>query len=261
MRSHLVNAIQILPRPKYADISFDGIGRRAIQNLILLSLPNKERDFLFANLHFVELPNHTVLNEMGQPIRFAYFINAGLASILNVMADGKTVEVGLAGKEGFIGLPLLVDFDTSPTQVVMQVEGSGLRISSTAFKDVLRNCPKLNKKLQRFSQVLGMQATQIAACNRLHGVEERLARWLLMSQDRMGGDIVPLTQEFLAHMLGTRRASVTIAAGILQKAGLITYNRGSVKILDRDELEDSACECYSAIVLQSERWSKEAKPN
>src|SRR6202021_2095048 len=105
-----------------------------------------------------------------------------------------------------------------------------------------------------------MQAVHVAACNRQE-VDERLARWLLMSQDRLEGDAVPLTQEFLAHMLGTRRASVTIAAGILQKAGLITYNRGSVKILDRNELEDSACECYSAIVLQSERWSKEAKPN
>ena len=115
--------------------------------------------------------------------------------------------------------------------------------------------------LNRYVQTLSLQAVQGAACNRLHEVHERLARWLLMSQDRMGGDIVPLTQEFLAHMLGTRRASVTIAAGILQKAGLITYNRGSVKILDRNELEDSACECYSAIVLQSERWSKEAKPN
>src|SRR6202022_1734228 len=257
MRSHLVNAIQILPRPKYADISFDGIGRRAIQNLILLSLPNKERDFLFANLHFVELPNHTVLNEMGQPIKFAYFINAGLASILNVMADGKTVEVGLAGKEGFIGLPLLVDFDTSPTQVVMQVEGSGFRISSTDFKDVLRDCPKLNKKLQRFSQVLGMQATQIAACNRLHGVEERLARWLLMSQDRLGGDVVPLTQEFLAHMLGTRRASVTDAAGALQKKGLITYRRGNVKINDRHKLEEAACECYEVMVRLLYRWQQE----
>src|ERR1700687_1436711 len=131
---------------------------------------------------FVELPNHTVLNEIAQPINFAYFINDGLASILNVMADGKMVEVGLAGKEGFIGFPLVVDFERSLTHVVMQVKGSGYRISTEDFKDIFHNSPKLNRSLQRFSQVLGMQATQIAACNRLHGVEERLGRWVLMSQ-------------------------------------------------------------------------------
>jgi len=105
-----------------------------------------------------------------------------------------------------------------------------------------------------------MQAIQFAACNRLHEVDERLARWLSMSQDRLGGDIVPLTQEFLAHMLGTRRASVTVAAGILQKAGLITYTRGSVTVHDRSQPEDAACECYSAITQQSARWTQKARP-
>lgn len=104
-----------------------------------------------------------------------------------------------------------------------------------------------------------MQATQVAACNRLHGVEERLARWLLMSQDRVQGDVVPLTQEFLSHMLGTRRASVTVAAGILQKAGLIKYARGSVTIVDRNKLEDAACECYASINRQAQNWRNEAQ--
>ena len=251
----LAASTKILPRLKDVDGSSDG--DRAVQNPILLGLPKKERDSIVAKLQFVELPNHTVLNEIGQPIKFAYFINDGLASILNVMADGKMVEVGLAGKEGFVGLPLIVDFDSSPTQVVMQVKGSGFRITATDFKEVLRNSPRLNKSLQRFSQILGMQATQIAACNRLHGVVERLSRWLLMSQDRLGGDIVPLTQEFLAHMLGTRRASVTDAAGALQKRGLIAYRRGNLKINDRHRLEESACECYEVMARQLDRWNKE----
>jgi CRP-like cAMP-binding protein len=254
----LATIAKFAPPNRDVDGLLDGLGRQEIHNTILLGLPRKERDSVMARVQFEELPNHTVLNEIAQPIKFAYFVNDGLASILNVMADGKMVEVGLSGKEGFIGLPLLVDFESSPTHVVMQVKGSGFRISAADFKDVLRNCPKLNKTLQRFSQLLGTQATQIAACNRLHGVGERLARWLLMSQDRLGGDVVHLTQEFLAHMLGTRRASVTDAAGVLQKRGLITYRRGNVKINDRHRLEEAACECYEVLVRQAYRWNQEA---
>jgi CRP-like cAMP-binding protein len=173
------------------------------------------------------------------------------------MTDGKSVEVGLAGKEGFIGLPLVVGLSTSPTQVIMQVGGSAYRMLAADFKEVLSHAPALEKTLNRYAQSLGMQAIHVAACNRLHEVDERLARWLLMSQDRLGGNVVPLTQEFLAHMLGTRRASVTVGAGILQKAGLITYTRGSVKIDDRSGLEDAACECYASIKQQSEKWEKE----
>jgi CRP-like cAMP-binding protein len=114
------------------------------------------------------------------------------------------------------------------------------------------------KSIQRFGQEMASQSSQVAACNRLHEVDERLARWLLMSQDRLNGGIVPLTQEFLAHMLGTRRASVTVAAGILQKAGLIAYTRGRVEILDREMLEDAACECYGVMVRQVKKWHAES---
>ena len=214
---------------------------------------------MFPALEFVELPTHTVLNEMSEPIAFAYFIESGLASVLNVMEDGKSVEVGLTGQEGFVGIPLLVGFNSSPSRVIMQIEGSGFRIGAREFAALLPACPMLQKFLQRYSQELGVQATQVAACNRLHEVDERLARWLLMSQDRIGGETVPLTQEFLAHMLGTRRASVTLAAGMLQKAGLIKYTRGEVRIENRKELEDAACECYAAINRQSQNWRDEAK--
>jgi CRP-like cAMP-binding protein len=228
-----------------------------IQNLILLGLPAAELNAAKKKMEFVELPTRTVLHEAGEPLTHAYFIGGGLASVLSVMSDGKSVEVGLAGKEGFVGLPLVVGFSTSPTQVIMQAGGSAYQISAADFKELLSHSPALEKSLNRYAQSLGVQATYVAACNRLHEVDERLARWLLMSQDRLGGDIVPLTQEFLAHMLGTRRASVTVAAGILQKAGFITYNRGSVRIDDRSGLEDASCECYASIRQQTEMWERE----
>jgi CRP-like cAMP-binding protein len=231
--------------------------RHNILNLILLALPAHELASTVKKLEFVELPTHFILHEAGEPLSHVYFINSGLASVLSVMTDGKSVEVGLAGPEGFVGLPLVVGLSTSPTQVIMQVAGSAYQLSAADFKEILPHSPVLEKRLNRYAQTLGMQATHVAACNRLHEVDARLARWLLMSQDRLGGDIVPLTQEFLAHMLGTRRASVTVAAGILQKAGFITYNRGSVQIDDRSGLEDAACECYASIKQQTEKWEKE----
>ncbi len=203
--------------------------------------------------------SHDLLNEMGEPIEYCYFMNSGMTSILTIMGDGKGVEVGLTGKEGFIGLPLVVGLKTSATRAIVQITGSAFRLSAARALQAVNKCPQLSRKLNRYSQELGMQATQVAACNRLHDVEERLARWLLMSQDRVGGEIVPLTQEFLSHMLGTRRASVTVAAGILQKAGLIKYARGSVTIVNRERLEDAACECYEIITRQARNWRNEAE--
>ena len=239
--------------------SGQNVDGHAIHNEILRGLPKNECDALFSELEFIQLRTHDELQEMGEPIKDAYFVNRGLASILTVMGDGKSVEVGLAGKEGFVGVALAAGFSTSPTRVVTQVEGDAFRVSAAKLRDVLRQCPQLEKRLHRFSQALGLQATQVAACNRLHEVEERLARWLLMSQDRIGSDVIPLTQEFLAHMLGTRRASVTVAAGILQKAGLITYERGKVRILNRDKLEKAACECYQVMIKMSRNWQNEAR--
>jgi CRP-like cAMP-binding protein len=141
---------------------------------------------------------------------------------------------------------------------VVQVSASAFRLSSATMVRVLEKCPKLEKSLNRYAQILGLQAAQVAACNRLHSVDQRLARWLLMSQDRIGGDVIPLTQEFLAHMLGTRRASVTVAAGVLQKAALIKYTRGAVHIVNRAKLRAAACECYEIMTRQSQEWSNES---
>ena len=236
----------------------DGHGSQQLKNQILLSLPRPIRNAVLSKSVFVELPIHSVLNEVGAPIQNAYFINTGLASILNVLQNGKSVEVGLTGKEGFVGVPLIAGFKTSPTRVIMQIAGSALSIAAKDIKAILRDYPALDRSLQRCSQELALQAAQTAACNRVHEIDQRLARWLLMSQDRIGNEVVPLTQEFLAHMLGTRRASVTVAAGMLQKAGLISYVRGQLKIEDRGRLENSVCECYGALKKQMGVWKSES---
>jgi CRP-like cAMP-binding protein len=239
------------PAPKPPILSGDG---NHIHNEILLGLPPKEFDLLVSKLEFVRLKTHHLLHEPGDTLKSAYFCNSGLISILSVFPDGKSVEVGLVGKEGFIGLPLVVGFRTAPTRAIAQIEGTAFRVDGETLIALLRQCPKLERQLQRFSQVMAMQVTQIAACNRLHEVNERLARWLLMSSDRIGSTSVPLTQELLAQMLGTRRSSVTVAAGMLQKAGLISHTRGSVEITDRRNLEDSACECYGIMQRQVQEW-------
>ena len=236
-----------------------GVDGHQIKNEILLRLPSTESDILFPNLVFIELPIHAIANDAGEPISHCYFVNSGLFSILNVMTDGKSVEVGLTGKEGFVGLPVVVGLKTSGSRIVSQVKGDAFRITAAKMGEVLSQCPVLERSLNRYAQALAIQSTHVAACNRLHEVEERLSRWLLMCQDRIGGDQVPLTQDFLAHMLGTRRASVTVAAGILQKAGLITYNRGQVRILNRANLEDAACECYEILTGQVRNWQSESQ--
>jgi CRP-like cAMP-binding protein len=233
--------------------SRDGDGNH-IHNHILLGLPPKERELLFPKLEFVRLKTHHVLHEPGDTLKSAYFCDTGLISILSVFPDGKSVEVGLVGKEGFIGIPLVAGFRTAPTRAIAQIEATAFRVDADSLTTALQQCPRLERKLQQFSQIMAMQVTQIAACNRLHEVNERLARWLLMSADRVGSNSVPLTQEFLAQMLGTRRSSVTVAAGMLQKAGLITHSRGDVQIIDRPNLEEAACECYAIMQRQAKEW-------
>jgi CRP-like cAMP-binding protein len=232
---------------------------QSIQNAILLGVPRKERTLILSKSEFVQLPARTILTEMAKPIEFCYFLNSGVVSIIHVMTDGKSVEVGLTGKEGFVGLPLIVGYGASPTRAIIQITASGYKMRARDLKSALGKCPRLKEALQRYSQELSIQAIQVAACNRLHEVDERLARWLLMSQDRVGESTFLLTQEFISHMLGTRRASVTVAAGILQKAGLITYSRGQVTIEDRAGLESASCECYEGISQKIGRWHSDSR--
>jgi len=231
----------------------DGAGNQ-IHNQILRELPRPEFGAVLPKLELIRMQPRQLLHEAGDTLRSAYFCNTGLISVLSVLSDGKTVEVGLVGREGLVGLPLIAGFRTSATRAVVQVEGTALRVDSDALAVLLRECPRLERKLQQFSQIMAMQATQIAACNRLHEVEQRLARWLLMSADRVGTPSLGSTQEVLAQMLGTRRSSVTVAAGILQKAGLISYARGDVRIVQRTKLEQAACECYGLMQRQVKVW-------
>jgi CRP-like cAMP-binding protein len=230
-----------------------------IGNLILRSLPRGECTRIFSSLEFVRLKLHQVLHEKGETIKSGYFLNEGMGSVLTTQPDGKSVEVGLIGKEGFIGVPVVFGFKTSALRVVTQGDGTAFRIDVPALQKLLPQCPELTERLQRFSLIMGMQSTQLAACNRLHDVAERLARWLMMSHDRIGGTRLPLTQEFLGQMLGARRASVSAAAGILQKAGTIAYTRGSVTILDKARLEQAACDCYQIVEQQKEKWNEETE--
>ncbi len=250
MANQTRSSVKLSPKPPPSD----GDGNQ-IHDQILLDLPPKERETLFPKLELVRLKTHHVLHEPGDTLKSAYFCNTGLISILSVFPDGKSVEVGLVGKEGFVGIPLVAGFRTSPTRAIAQIEATAFRVDGETLMVILRQCPRLERKLQQFSQLMAMQVTQIAACNRLHEVNERLARWLLMSADRVGSNSVPLTQEFLAQMLGTRRSSVTVAAGMLQKAGLITHSRGDVQIIDRPNLE-AACECYAIMQWQANEWRK-----
>jgi CRP-like cAMP-binding protein len=235
------------------------IGGQRVRNKILLALPKNEHDAVFRKLEFVSLPSGAVLTVKDAPIKFAYFVNAGLVSVLTVMANNKTAEVGLCGREGFVGLPLTVGFTTSSSQVLMQVSGSAFRMSAEDFVVALRQCPSLAIALLRFTQEMGLQAAQLAACNRLHDVDQRLARWLLMSQDRLGGDSISLTQDAFAGILGTRRATVSAGAGILKKAGIITYASGELTIKDRPLLEKAACECYGVMMQRIKKWHAEAR--
>jgi CRP-like cAMP-binding protein len=236
----------------------DGDGKE-VGNLILRGLPQRECAQIFSLLELVRLKLHQVLHEAGEVIRSAYFMNNGLGSVLTVLPDGKSVEVGLIGKEGFVGLAVVFGFKTSPLRVVTQADGTAYRVDVPTLLKILPQCPELERQIQRFAMVLAMQSTQLAACNRLHDVEERLARWLMMSHDRIDLETMPLTQEFLGQMLGTRRSSVSMAASILQKAGMITYTRGNVTILDRAKLAEAACDCYEIIQQQKSNWHAETQ--
>jgi len=220
---------------------------RAVQNIILCCLPDKEYKLLRPHLEAVELPQYKILEEPGEKIDFTYFLDDGMTSLVALSRDGRSVEVGIVGKEGMVGMSLVAGLRQGTFRAIMQMAGTGVRVRAQVFEDILLSAPMLRAELSRFALMHGMQVAQIAACNRLHEVEQRLARWLLMCQDRFDCQLLPLTHEFLAQMLGTGRPSVSLAAGALENAGLIENLRGSVKILNRKSLEDAACECYGVI--------------
>ncbi|HWB47581.1 MAG TPA: Crp/Fnr family transcriptional regulator [Stellaceae bacterium] len=226
---------------------------QAIRNRVLTRLPPEELQQLIAHLEPVTLPKKEILFEVGSPLDHVYFIDEGVASVLTTMEDGALSEVGMVGNEGLVGVSALLGGDTSAQQVVMQLPGRGHRIAARRCKRVFEASPKVRAAVLRFTEDLLNLSSQTAGCNRLHSVEQRSARWLLMASDRMGSDYLPLTQEFLAAMLGVRRSGVSEAAGELQRSGLIRYRRGKITIIDRAGLEDSACECYRLDKCRTDR--------
>jgi CRP-like cAMP-binding protein len=220
---------------------------KSVSNIILLSISDGDYDSLRPHLEYVSLPNHLVLHEAGGKLECAYFPNRGLISLVVVMKDGKTAEAGIVGKEGFTGTLAAVGLRRSPLQAVVQISGDGFRVEVGALQNALESAPQLQLMLSRYAAIRGMQVAQTAACNRLYDIEQRLARWLLMTQDRVDSGSLPITHDFLGTMLGTDRSSVSLAAGVLQSKKGIAYTRGAVKIVNRKKLEDSACECYEVI--------------
>src|SRR6266478_7239723 len=215
---------------------------KPVSNIILLSISDGDYDSLRPHLEYFTLPNHLVLHEAGGRLEFAHFPNRGLISLVVVMKDGKTAEAGIVGNEGFTGTLAAVGLRRSPHQAVVQITGDGFRVEVGALQNTLESAPHLQLMLNRYALIRGMQVAQTAACNRLHEIEQRLARWLLMTQDRVDSGSLDITHDFLATMLGTDRPTVSLAAGVLQRKKLIEYTRGAVKIVNRNRLQNSACE-------------------
>jgi len=220
---------------------------KAIRNKMLLGISDDEFSIVRPRLEAVEMPRYRMIYDQGDRIEHAYFPNEGMISLVVSTEDGRSVEVGIIGNEGVVGVPLAFGFDFAPTRAISQLPGSGLRITSNDLRSAFSECSTLRQMIERYVLMQQLQVSQIAACNRLHDMEQRLARWLLMCQDRVNSEMLPLTHEFIAQMLGAGRPTVTIAAGVLEGAGLIENTRGNVKIVNRKRLEDAACECYGAI--------------
>jgi CRP-like cAMP-binding protein len=216
-------------------------------NRLLAALPDAEYQRLIPHLNHVSLSLKQVVHEVGEPIEYVYFPHRSIVSCLSTMADGSMIEVGLVGNEGVTGIPAALGDTIATTIAIVQVSDSATRMKASVLKTEFQRGGVLQSLLLRDMQALYAFVTQNAACNRLHQLDGRLARWLLLVCDRVGSNELPLTHEFMGQMLGVRRAGVTEAANALQQAGLIRYTRGKITILNRQELEAASCECYEII--------------
>lgn len=216
-------------------------------NCLLAALPRKDQRQLIDAMEQVVLTYGEVLYETGERIKHVYFPNDSLVSLLTLVDRHQALEVGLVGREGMVGIPLALEIGISPVRALVQGSGTAMRMNAAAFINQLRQSHALKRELHRYTYGLMTQITQTAACNRFHVIEARLARWLLMTHDRVQSSSFRLTQEFLSQMLGVRRVGVTKAARTLQRDGLIGYSRGTIAILDRKGLEAACCSCYEIV--------------
>lgn len=216
-------------------------------NHLLASLPRPAYRRMLTGLERIQLNYGQVLYEPAGRIRHVYFPVNSLVSLLTEVEKSRTLEVGMVGNEGMVGMPMALGIGISAVRALVQGGGTAMRMTATRFRTEFRRNPLLQRALFRYTHLLMAQVSQTAACNRFHEAEARLARWLLMTSDRLHADKFLLTHEFLAHMLGVRRVGITNAAGILQRNNLINYSRGNIRILDRDGLEAAACVCYRIV--------------
>lgn len=223
-----------------------------VKNELLAALPRGAYLRLLPHLESVSLPLGAGLYNSGESIEHVYFPEDALVSLVTHMRDGATVEVGLIGRDGMVGIPVLLGDDIAFEAAVVQIAGTALRMPSAAFKEVIKaSRSPLLTRLLLYTRVLMKQVAQTAACNGRHTAEKRLARWLLMCHDRAESDELVLTQEFISEMLGVRRAGVSSASIVLQQEGFIRYSRGRITVLKREGLEAYACECYAAVTGSS----------
>ena len=223
------------------------------ENKLLAALSAKCYNRLLPELEMVEMTIGKILYSPKQQIKYVYFPRWAAVSMVNIFEDGSMVEVGVVGREGMVGISLLSGDDISPHQAIVQIADGGSRMKTAVFKKEIETNGELANISRRYLQALFTQVAQTASCNRMHSIAQRLARWMLLMQDRVELDVLNLTHEFISTMLGTRRAGVTIAAGTLQTAGIIRYHRGKVTILDQKRLEEASCECYKIVRNEYDR--------
>lgn len=222
-------------------------------NGLLAAMSASDAGALFAEAKRVELPLRMTLQTPDVEISHCYFVETGMVSIVARLSDGEPLETGVVGREGVVGLPVILGARHSPAEAVVQLPGSALRVDADVMKAAFDARPGIRAVLLPYVQAFQVQVSQTAACNGRHDTEQRLGRWLLMADDKFMTRPMPLTQEFLSMMLGVRRQQVSIAATILQKAGYIQYRHGNIELLDREGLETSACECYGVVSREFER--------
>jgi CRP-like cAMP-binding protein len=217
---------------------------QTVGNTILLRLSQAEFDALEPHLEFVPLELATLVQREGEPIQFAYFMNRGIASVIVETADGRSVEVGIAGREDMIGLQIAAGLHEAAHNLVIQVPGDAFRVKAATMQWAVDSLPGLSRILTRRLGIRSLQFAQNAACNRLHSVRQRLARWLLVTRDRIDSDLIATTHDFLSKMVGTDRPSVSLALAEFQREGIVSNGRGLISLVDRKKLEEHSCECY-----------------
>lgn len=230
------------------------------KNLLLRALSKDSRGKILPYLQRVELPHGTIVLRSDRPVEFVYFVEAGTVSMISILENGAGIEVGMVGFEGFVGLSVLLGAPTSQIEGVVQVSGAALSLSATAFRAILSDIPELLNLLLRYVDGFHVQVSQTATCNSHHQIEQRLARWILMTHDRVEGDQFLMRQNFMALMLGVQRPGVTLALGVLQRAGLVRHDKGVMEVLDRSGLEAASCECHKRVQRRFE-WLLGSRPH